>query len=255
MSQPTNYTQGYSRSTLSSHASRTVASDASFLVPYIKPTDKILDVGCGPGTITVGSVIGIDISDSVLKVASELVQKLQSENKLKGPVSLQQADLLRGLPFEDDTFDIVYARTLKEMRRVLKPGGIVATRDAAAQHFFPKSLDLENLLTKNMIKGIGLEEWPGPTMVALYRQVGFDVDGGKVKVGSGTSCHADAESRHWWADGLSGRLQKGDPFRASWIEAGIEEKTIDECVARLKEWAETQDAWYGMLQSEIVAWK
>ena len=68
MAEKTNYTQGYSKATLTSHTSRTVESDASFLIPYIKPTDTILDVGCGPGTITIGlaalahkgSVTGID---------------------------------------------------------------------------------------------------------------------------------------------------------------------------------------------------
>ncbi|KAI0124930.1 S-adenosyl-L-methionine-dependent methyltransferase [Xylariales sp. AK1849] len=277
MPELTNYTQGYSASTTASHASRTVASDAAFLVPYIKPSDKILDVGCGPGTITVGfcnyvpegSVVGIDLSESVLQSAAALARQLRNGDKLKGDVSFRQGDLLKSLPFEDDTFDIVYAsqlfphlpppdmplQALKEMRRVLKPGGIVATRDAAAQHFFPQELDLGNLLTKNLLKGVGASDWPGPTMVTLYRRAGFDVDGGKVKVGCGTTCHADAQSRRWWADQLIGRLKPGDAFRSSWIKAGVPEKEIDLCVDSLDEWAKTEDAWYGILQSEMIAWK
>lgn len=272
MSRQSNYTQGYSSSTVSSHASRTVDSDAGFLLPFIKPEDKILDVGCGPGTITVGfcaavpqgTVTGIDISDSVLKEAHKLVA-----HDLRGRLSFRQEDLIAGLSFADESFDIVYAsqlfphlpppdlplRALQEMRRVLKPGGILATRDAAAQHFFPKSLDLENLFTRNMLKGIGTTDWPGSEMPALYRRAGFNVDGGKVRVGTGTTCHSTIESRGWWADGLIGRLRKGDKFRESWIGAGVAEDEIEQCMQRLNEWAAKDDAWYGILQTEIVAWK
>ena len=52
--QADNYTQGYSDAVVSSHQSRTVYSDAAFLLSHVKPTDRILDVGCGPGTITIG---------------------------------------------------------------------------------------------------------------------------------------------------------------------------------------------------------
>lgn len=272
MSIQTNYTQGYSSSTISSHASRTVDTDAAFLLPFIKSTDKILDVGCGPGTITVGfcghvlqgTVTGIDISHSVLGEARKCVS-----TDLKARLSFQCEDVLAGLSFADDSFDIVYAsqlfphlpppdlpyKALKEMRRVLKPGGILATRDAAAQHFFPKHLELENLFTQNMLRGIGVSDWPGPEMPALYRRVGFNTDGGKVIVGAGTTCHSSTEARRWWADGLTGRLKEGDRFRDSWISAGITEGEIEKCLQRLDEWADTQDAWYSVMQAEIVAWK
>ena len=76
-SQPSNYVQGYSERTVATHQSRTAESDAAFLLPYIKKTDHILDVGCGPGTITTGlakyacegGTVGVDISTDVLQKA------------------------------------------------------------------------------------------------------------------------------------------------------------------------------------------
>ncbi|OTA61182.1 S-adenosyl-L-methionine-dependent methyltransferase [Hypoxylon sp. EC38] len=268
--QKTNYTQGHSRAVTSGHASRTVNSDAAFLVPYLKPTDRILDVGCGPGTITVGlaahvpdgSIVGVDLSADIVAMATAHLLGASA-------VSFRVANVLYGLPFENASFDIVYAsqlfahmpppdlptRALAEMRRVLRPGGILATRDAAAQHFFPRALGLEALLSRNMVRGFGREDWAGPEMPALYRAVGFDADGGKVRVGCGTTCYTDSESRRWRADGLIGRLAEGEAVRESWIRNGVSEDEIKTCVARLREWAGTPDAWYSVLQTQIIAWK
>jgi ubiquinone/menaquinone biosynthesis C-methylase UbiE len=87
---------------------------------------KVLDYGCGVGQVgrivkaRGGDVIGIDISDKLLEVASKYikVKKADGEN----------------LPFEDNEFDYVMAfmvlhimddldKDLSEIYRVLKPGG------------------------------------------------------------------------------------------------------------------------------------
>ncbi|MBL5767334.1 demethylmenaquinone methyltransferase [Heyndrickxia sporothermodurans] len=97
-----------------------------------------LDVCCGTGDWTIaladavgpeGKVIGLDFSKNMLKIAEEKVQTL----------GLKQVEIIHGnameLPFEDDTFDYVtigfglrnvpdYLHVLKEMYRVLKPGGL-----------------------------------------------------------------------------------------------------------------------------------
>ncbi|MCM3788295.1 demethylmenaquinone methyltransferase [Domibacillus sp. 8LH] len=100
---------------------------------------KALDVCCGTGDWTIalaeavgphGVVKGLDFSENMLVVGR---QKIEA-------AGLEQVELIHGnameLPFEDDTFDFVtigfglrnvpdYMQVLSEMRRVLKPGGMV----------------------------------------------------------------------------------------------------------------------------------
>ncbi|KAM7184069.1 methyltransferase [Rhypophila sp. PSN 637] len=277
-----NYTQGYSQATQATHASRTIHSDASFLLPHIKPTDHILDVGCGPGTITVGfaalissegSVTGVEISSSVLEKAREA---LASSTTAEGEnVTFLQADLLSpaGLPFQDATFDIVYSsqlfphlsthemrtKALAEMRRVLKPGGILATRDAAHLHFYPKppavpgKYDLNQLWAGNMLKPLRTPHLPGGDMPGLFYEVGFAVD--KVRIGAGTTAYTDQKARKWFAEACKARLGQGEPFRQSWLEVGITEGGIEDTKEALDRWAGRDGAWYVAVQAEILGWK
>ena len=105
----------------------------------IQPTDHILEVGFGPGfaiqevakRITTGYVAGVDFSNVMVNAAS----KRNAEAIKVGRVHLQFGDAA-ALPFEDSTFDKAYsihsiyfwpqpARALKELARILKPGGIL----------------------------------------------------------------------------------------------------------------------------------
>ncbi|KAF2730358.1 S-adenosyl-L-methionine-dependent methyltransferase [Polyplosphaeria fusca] len=281
--QSTNYIQGYSQNTTSTHQLRTAESDAAFLLPHVKTTDHILDVGCGPGTITTGfaayatsgTIIGIDISPAVLQKAQSLAAAANVPTQGPGSVVFEQGDVLGRLPYADETFDIVYAsqvfghlvpspelplKALAEIRRVLKPNGILATRDGAEQHFYPKHLDLDRLWVGNFGRAVrkGKDDdgsAPGINMLGLMRGAGFDVDGGKVRMGAGASLCVGKEARRWLADRGKGQLREGDRFRESWVEAGISEEEIQETVRAVEEWAEMEDAWYVSLQAEVLAWK
>jgi len=117
----------------------------------------ILDVGCGPGTITIdfarlvseGKVIGIDTSQDVLEKAQDTAKGHQIKN-----IEFQVGDVL-ALKFPDSTFDVVHAHqvlqyvadpvlALSEMRRVAKPGGVVAVRegDYLGSIIYPESPEI-----------------------------------------------------------------------------------------------------------------
>ena len=116
---------------------------AAFFVPFLASGMRLLDVGCGPGTITaalaeiVGAAIGVDIEPNAIAAARQLAAHSGSTN-----LFFVEADMT-ALPFADAAFDAVFfhavlyhqspaklTETLAEARRVLKPGGVLGTRDA-----------------------------------------------------------------------------------------------------------------------------
>src|SRR5665213_1303064 len=137
------YTHGHHDSVLRSHRWRTADNSAAYLLPHLHPGLDLLDVGCGPGTITVdlaarvapGSVVGIDASAEVIAEARSVADREATSN-----VTFRVGDVF-ALPFDDGSYDVVHAHqvlqhvgdpvaALAEMRRVCRPGGLVAARDA-----------------------------------------------------------------------------------------------------------------------------
>jgi ubiquinone/menaquinone biosynthesis C-methylase UbiE len=107
----------------------------------LKQATRILDLACGPGFITQrihdevpeAKITGVDLNATLLKVAKSNVNSSQSK------VQFVEADCTK-LPFEDHSFDFIYARLLfqhlkdpdaavREIRRVLVPGGRVLLMD------------------------------------------------------------------------------------------------------------------------------
>ncbi|KAK7968924.1 ubiE/COQ5 methyltransferase [Apiospora saccharicola] len=167
---------------------------------------------------------------------------------------------------------------LSEMRRVLKPGGILATRDAAELHFYPRHHDLDRLWAERMACALrrrarsGLNDCdedkkeacrlPGGEMPALFRSVGFGCGGSRISggnskllVGAGTTVHSGPETRQWLAKSLVDRLHPGDPFRESWRNVGITDEEVVQTHGALGRWAEDEGAWYVAVQAEILGWK
>lgn len=272
------YTQGHSAHTTATHQRRTVEGEAAFLLPHIKPSDYILDLGCGPGTITSGfvkyvpqgRVVGVDNSAAVLQKARSMASEAGISQDV---LTFSECDILQTLPYEDNTFDIVFSSqvfghmvppdqpraAMLEMRRVVKRGGIVASRDAAFQHFYPERLELDRLWVGNMnrviYRGAPAEDAPGKNMLAIFRQAGFDVDGGKVEIGASSTVHSGSDQRAWLAARAAGQLKEGDPFRQSWLDAGVSKSEIDETLQAIRQWSETEDAWFAAFQCEMLGWK
>ncbi|EDK45206.1 conserved hypothetical protein [Lodderomyces elongisporus NRRL YB-4239] len=141
------YKKGFHKSVADTHAGRTVENSSKFTLSVLKPDFKVLDVGSGPGTITVdfaqryltkngGSIIGIEPTQELIDQAD--AYKKEAAPELKN-IKFQLGSVYK-IPFDNDTFDLVHAHqvvvhlqdpilALQEMKRVTKPGGFVCVKD------------------------------------------------------------------------------------------------------------------------------
>ena len=132
------YTLGYSSQTVQRLQKRTAAKEAGFLLPHLSPSMRLLDCGCGPGSISIelaeavapGRVIGVDIEPNQYRSAWSQMAKHPETN-----LHFASADVYR-LPFAANTFDAAFLHNvlshlrrplevLKGIYRLLSPGGVI----------------------------------------------------------------------------------------------------------------------------------
>lgn len=268
MTAPTVYTHGHHESVLRSHRWRTVENSAAYLVPALERGQRVLDVGCGPGTITVdlaarvapGEVVGLDASAAVLELARAAADEAGAAN-----VSFRTGDAT-ALPFEDGSFDVVHAHqvlqhlsdpvaALREMRRVTRRGGVVAVRDAdyAAMTWFPRSPGMDEWLAlyHEVTAANGAEADAGRRLLGWAQRAGFDPAG--LDPGAGVWCYATPEERTWWA-GVWAERVTSSAFAEQAIAHGLADDVALELLADAwRTWGEAPDGWFAVLHGELLA--
>src|SRR5246127_393729 len=215
------YTHGHAESVLRSHRTRTAENSAAYLLPHLRAGLSLLDIGSGPGTITVdlaergapGPVTAVEVTEAALAVT-------RAELERRGCTS---ARLVTGdihdLPFPSGSFDVVHAHqvlqhvadpvaALREMVRVCRSGGVVAVRDGDYSGFtwYPElpGLDRWQELYQAAARANGGEPNAGRRLLAWAHAAG----GTDIPASSSTWCYADPDSRRvWggtWADRIAG---------------------------------------------------
>ncbi|GII80516.1 hypothetical protein Sru01_54980 [Sphaerisporangium rufum] len=259
------YTHGHHESVVRSHAWRTAANSAAYLLPHLRPGQALLDVGCGPGTITAdlaelvapGPVTAIDPAESIVAQAREATGARGLAN-----VTCQAADVY-DLPYPPGSFDVVHAHqvlqhladpvgALAAMRRVCRPGGVVAARDSdyAAFTWYPEvpALDEWLALYRRVARANGGEPDAGRRLLSWARRAGFT----DVVASASVWCFADPADRAWWsgmwADRILDSAIAGHAVSAGLATRGDLERMSDGWRA----WGAAEDGWFAIPHGEII---
>jgi SAM-dependent methyltransferase len=260
------YTHGHHDSVLRSHRWRTVENSAAYLVPHLRPGIELLDVGCGPGTITVdlaariapGRAVGVDAAADVVAAAQSAADEAGAAN-----LELRVGDVY-ALDLPDDRFDVVHAHqvlqhlgdpvaALAEMRRVCRPGGVVAARDSIYRAFswYPTSPLLDRWLEVYcaVAEANGGEPDAGSHLLAWASAAGFEA----VTCSATAWCYATPAERAWWG-GLWAERTEATALGDRAVELGVATREeLAEIAGAWRTWAEHPDAWFAVPCGEILA--
>jgi SAM-dependent methyltransferase len=260
---PDVYTHGHHESVLRSHRWRTAENSAAYLLPHLTPHALILDIGCGPGTITAdladrvprGHVTGVD-------AAPDIIEQARGLTRGRGNLDFAVGDVY-ALDYPAGAFDVVHAhqvlqhlgdpvKALREMRRVTRPGGLIAVRDAdySAMIWYPEVPVLDDWLAlyKRVARGNGGEPEAGRRLHVWAREAGLT----DVTASSSTWTYATAEERAWWG-GLWADRTVQSAYAASAVGGGYATAgDLRKIADGWRAWAGHQDGWFAVVHGEIL---
>jgi SAM-dependent methyltransferase len=259
------YLHGHHDSVLRSHRWRTAENSAGYLLPRLAPTARVLDIGCGPGTITAdlaarvpdGDVVGIDAAGDVLAMA-----RAEADRRGQANVRFEVGDAYE-LGFEDETFDVVHAHqvmqhlsdpvaALTEMRRVCRPGGVIAARDGdyGGMFWFPGDPELTEWQTlyRNVARALDGEPDAGRHMLSWARQAGFEA----IEASASAWCYTGPQDRPWWGASWAERLTDS-PFGDRAVEHGLAAREdLERLAGAWRRWGASEDGWFVIPHGEIL---
>jgi len=259
------YTHGHHESVLRSHRWRTVDNSAAYLLPHLRPGRSLLDIGSGPGTITADFAARLAPGRvTAVEVDAEVLDLTRAEIAARGQTNVDFAvGDIHALDFPDDTFDIVHAHqvlqhvadpvaALREMRRVCKPGGLVAARDGdyAAFAWYPAipELDAWLALYRGLAAANGGEPDAGRRLTSWALAAGFT----DVAANSSTWCFAAPADRAWWGGLWAERIVDSDLARQAVATGAATAAELQQLSRGWQTWAAAEAGWFSVLHGEIL---
>jgi len=260
------YTHGHHESVLASHRSRTAQNSAAYLLPHLSSGRRLLDVGCGPGTITAdlarivapAEVVALDREPGIVDEAARTASGRGLDN-----VTTTVGDVY-ALGFADDVFDVVHAHqllqhlsdpvaALREMRRVTMPGGVVAARDAdyATMTWYPAEPRMDRWLEiySTVARSNQAEPDAGRHLLAWAHAAGFS----RVEPSASVWLFADETSRSWWAETWAQRTVGSGVAEQALRQGIVSREELAELAHGWRSWAAHPDGWFSVLHGEIMA--
>ena len=260
------YTHGHHESVLRSHTWRTADNSAAYLLGNLRHGDALLDVGCGPGTISAdfarlvspGPVTAIDLSPEVIDQARESHAGLAFAN-----LRFEVGDVYN-LAYVDETFDVVHSHqmlqhlsrpvgALVEMRRVLRREGLLAVRDAdfGAFAWYPddKRLDRWMAIYQEMTQRNHAQANAGRHLVAWVRAAGFR----DVRASSSNWIFHTPGERRWWGQLWADRVRES-AFASHALEYGLSSASeLADIAEAFEQWSRDDDGVFIAVHGEVLA--
>lgn len=258
------YTHGHHGSVVASHVRRTATDSAAYLLPRLESDMRLLDVGCGPGSISldfagmVSDVVGIDGADAAIERA-----RREASRRGVDTVEFRVADAYQ-LPFENASFDVVHAhqvlqhladpvRALVEARRVVKPGGIVAARDAdyGTMVHDPHDARLDRWLElyHRVARHDGGEPDAGRRLAGWFQTAGLT----DLRVTTSSWTYSTGPEIEAWRDLWVSRLTEARLGRRAMELGFVDQGEIADLADGWRAWASSERPFFAFLHGEVVA--
>jgi len=252
------YSGGYAQHTLNEFSKRSMEKEGQFFKKHVKAGQTLLDVGCGPGSLSIQLAEMVSTSGFVhaVDVQSEQFPSAHADN-----IQFQQASIFQ-LPFADKTFDAILAHAilyhlndqhsaLLELKRVLKPGGLLGIRDAefGGDVCYPKvdGLDQAWDIAEACFNAAGSDIYFGRKQSSSLIKSGFEIL--SLSASYDIFCHSSGYSPQGFSLFWQNYIQEHADTTSYTKEA------IDRATAAVKRWGNHPDAYYGRTRCEAVAHK